>query len=203
VPRSVSPPPPSHRAHHRRASTPAANGSPRDPPTKYTGEPFPEQRQECPGLQRDVNPRPDSGETSYVGSSRLPGRRALITGGDSGINRGATIAFAREGADVAINYYPSEEPDAQDVKALIEQAGGKAVLLAPDIRTREACEQLVAGAVEGLGGLEILVNNVAYQQSKADISEISDEQFVCTFETNGIAMFRISKAASRTCNPAR
>jgi NAD(P)-dependent dehydrogenase (short-subunit alcohol dehydrogenase family) len=142
-----------------------------------------------------MNPRPDSGETSYVGSGRLAGRKALLTGGDSGIGRAAAIAYAREGADVAINYYPTEEPDAQEVKTLIEAEGRKAVLLPADIRTQAACEKLVADAIAGLGGLDILVNNAAYQQSKADISEISDEQFVRTFETNVFAMFRISKAA--------
>jgi len=183
------------------SATPARNATPKDPRTKYTSEPFPEQSQPWPGLQRDMNPRPDSGETSYVGSGRLMGRKALLTGGDSGIGRAAAIAFAREGADVAINYYPSEEPDAQEVKALIEAEGRKAVLLPADIRTLPACEKLVADAVAGLGGLDILVNNAAYQQSKADISEISDEQFVRTFETNIFAMFRISKAAIPHMNP--
>jgi NAD(P)-dependent dehydrogenase (short-subunit alcohol dehydrogenase family) len=142
-----------------------------------------------------MNPRPDHGESSYRGSGRLAGRKALLTGGDSGIGRAAAIAFAREGADVAINHYPSEEPDAQEVVALIRQAGRKAVALPADIRTQAACEKLVADAVKGLGGLDLLVNNAAYQQSKADISEISDEQFVRTFETNIFATFRISKAA--------
>jgi NAD(P)-dependent dehydrogenase (short-subunit alcohol dehydrogenase family) len=176
-------------------ATPARNATPQDPRTKYTNQPFPEQSQPWPGLQRDMNPRPDSGETSYVGSGRLAGRKALLTGGDSGIGRAAAIAYAREGADVAINYYPTEEPDAQEVKTLIEAEGRKAVLLPADIRTQAACEKLVADAIAGLGGLDILVNNAAYQQSKADISEISDEQFVRTFETNVFAMFRISKAA--------
>ncbi|PZQ59155.1 MAG: NAD(P)-dependent oxidoreductase [Sphingomonas taxi] len=166
-----------------------------DPRTRYTSQPFPEQRQPWPALQGKMTPRPDSGETSYRGSGRLTGRKALVTGGDSGIGRAAAIAYAREGADVAINYYPAEEPDAREVKALIEQAGRKAVLLPADIRTERACTKLVADAVRGLGGLDLLVNNAAYQQSKADISEISDEQFVRTFETNVFAMFRICKAA--------
>ncbi|WP_028056812.1 SDR family oxidoreductase [Sphingomonas phyllosphaerae] len=167
----------------------------RDPRTAYTKTPFPEQRQPWPALQGKMTPRPDSGETSYRGSGRLAGRKALVTGGDSGIGRAAAIAFAREGADVAINYYPTEEPDAREVKALIEQAGRKAVLLPADIRTEKACTSLVADAVRQLGGLDLLVNNAAYQQSKADISEISDEQMVRTFETNIFAMFRICKAA--------
>src|SRR4051812_38198118 len=143
-----------------------------DPQTKYRSEPFPEQSQPWPALAGKMDPRPDHGEESYKGSGRLLGRKALLTGGDSGIGRAAAIAFAREGADVAINYYPSEEPDASEVVALIEKAGRKAVALPLDIRTEAACQQLVRDAVAGLGGLDILVNNAAYQQSKADISEI-------------------------------
>jgi NAD(P)-dependent dehydrogenase (short-subunit alcohol dehydrogenase family) len=172
-----------------------------DPQTKYTSEPFPEQRQPWPALQSKMTPVPDCGEKSYRGSGRLAGRKALVTGGDSGIGRAAAIAFAREGADVAINYYPTEEPDAREVKALIEQAGRKAVLLPADIRTLPACEKLVRDAVKGLGGLDLLVNNAAYQQSKADISEITDEQFVRTFETNIFAMYRICKAAIPSMPP--
>ena len=142
-----------------------------------------------------MNPRPDHGETSYRGSGRLAGRKALLTGGDSGIGRAAAIAFAREGADVAINYYPTEEPDAREVVELIRQAGRKAVALPADIRSEAACRKIVADAVRGLGGLDILVNNAAYQQSKEDIAQISDEQMVRTFETNIFAPFRISKAA--------
>ena len=173
----------------------------KDPRSKYTSQPFPEQRQPWPGLQSKRTPRPDCCETSYKGSGRLAGRRALVTGGDSGIGRAAAIAFAREGADVAINYHPSEEPDAREVKALIEAAGRKAVLLPADIRDQRACAKLVADATRALGGLDLLVNNAAYQQSKADISEISDEQFVRTFETNVFAMFRISKAAIPSMPP--
>jgi NAD(P)-dependent dehydrogenase (short-subunit alcohol dehydrogenase family) len=179
----------------------AASAGLRDPRTKYRREPYPEQRQPWPALASKMNPRPDHGETSYKGSGKLRGRRALITGGDSGIGRGAAIAFAREGADVAINYHPSEEADAREVKALIEQAGRKAVLLPADIRTQSACEQVVRKAVAGLGGLDILVNNAAYQQSKEDILEISDEQFVRTYETNIFHVFRFSKAAIPSLPP--
>lgn len=173
----------------------------RDPRTKYTTEPFPEQRQPWPALASKMTPKPDHGETSYRGSGRLLGRKALLTGADSGIGRAAAIAFAREGADVAINYYPSEEPDAREVVDLIRQAGRKAVAIPADIRSEAACNKLVAQAVEGLGGLDILVNNAAYQQSKADISEITDEQMVRTFETNIFAMFRICKAAIPQMKP--
>ncbi len=168
---------------------------PRDPKTKYPTGPFPEQRQPWPALASKMTPRPDHGETSYKGSGRLIGRKALLTGGDSGIGRAAAIAYAREGADVAINYLPAEEPDAREVVALIRQAGRKAVALPADIRTREACEKLVDDAVRELGGLDILVNNAAYQQSKESIFEVSDEQFDQTFKTNIYAPFRISKAA--------
>jgi NAD(P)-dependent dehydrogenase (short-subunit alcohol dehydrogenase family) len=181
------------------AATPAgaapASVGPRDPKAKYPAGPFPEQRQPWPALQSKMTPVPDCGEKSYKGSGRLAGRRALLTGGDSGIGRAAAIAYAREGADVAINYHPDEESDAREVVALIRQAGRKAVALPADIRTVDACEKLVADAVKGLGGLDILVNNAAYQQSKADISEITHEQFERTFHTNIFATFRISKAA--------
>ena len=173
----------------------------RDPRSKYTSTPFAEQKQTWPALQSKMTPVPDCGEKTYKGSGRLAGRKALVTGGDSGIGRAAAIAFAREGADVAINYHPTEEPDAREVKALIEAAGRKAVLLPADIRSERACTKLVADAVRALGGLDLLVNNAAYQQSKADISQISDEQFVRTFETNIFAIFRISKAAIPSMPP--
>jgi NAD(P)-dependent dehydrogenase (short-subunit alcohol dehydrogenase family) len=181
----------------------SAGGAPTlsDPRTKYTSEPFPEQKQPWPALQSKMNPVPDCGETSYRGSGKLTGRRALVTGGDSGIGRAAAIAFAREGADVAINYHPDEEPDAQDVVKLIQEAGQKAVAIPADIRTLDACEEVVRKAVAELGGLDLLVNNAAYQQSKADILEISDEQFVRTYETNVFHVFRFSKAAIPSLPP--
>jgi NAD(P)-dependent dehydrogenase (short-subunit alcohol dehydrogenase family) len=174
---------------------------PSDPRSKYRREPFPEQRQPWPALAGKMDPRPDHGETSYRGSGRLAGRRALITGGDSGIGRAAAIAFAREGADVAINYYPTEEPDAREVVDLIRKAGRKAVALPGDLRERAFCEQLPKRAAAELGGLDILVNNAAYQQSKESIFEVSDEQFDQTFKTNIYAPFRISKAAIPLMKP--
>ena len=187
------------------AAQPAAasrTGAPlSDPGAKYRKEPFSEQHQPWPALAGRMNPPPDHGETSYRGSGKLTGRRALVTGGDSGIGRAAAIAFAREGADVAINYYPSEEPDARDVVALIRQAGRKAVAIPADIRSREACEQIVANAADQLGGLDILVNNAAYQQSKETIFDVSDEQFDRTFKTNIYAPFRLSKAAIPRMKP--
>ncbi|MHA0327925.1 SDR family oxidoreductase [Sphingomonas melonis] len=180
------------------AAAPAfAQGAPAlsDPQTRYTSQPFPEQRQKWPALQRDMKPVPDSGERSYRGSGRLAGRKALVTGGDSGIGRAAVIAFAREGADVAINYYPTEEPDAQDVAKLLRAEGRKVVLIPGDLTDEKFCRDLIARANRELGGLDILVNNAAYQQSKASIAEISTEQFDRTMKTNVYAMFHLCKAA--------
>lgn len=183
------------------AAAPPPRGTPVDPQTKYTSEPFKEQPQEWPGLQRNMQPVPDSGERSYRGSGRLTGRKALVTGGDSGIGRAAAIGFAREGADVAINYYPSEEPDAQDLKALIEAEGRKLVLLPGDLTRQDFCTGLAKQAHDALGGLDILVNNAAYQQSKASIDEISYEQFDRTMKTNVYAMFWITKPAIALMKP--
>jgi NAD(P)-dependent dehydrogenase (short-subunit alcohol dehydrogenase family) len=176
-------------------AAPAAAAPLRDPQTKYTSDPFPEQRQPWPALASKMTPRPDHGEASYRGSGRLAGRRAFITGADSGIGRAAAIAFAREGADVAINYLPAEEPDAREVVDLIRQAGRKAVALPGDIRTERVCQGLIRDAMRELGGIDILVNNAAYQQSKANILEITSEQFDQTFKTNVYAMFWLCKAA--------
>lgn len=167
----------------------------RDPTTQYPRPPFPEQTQEPPGLVSLMDPRPDHGEESYVGTGRLLGRRALITGGDSGIGRAAAIAYAREGADVAINYLPEEESDAQEVVDLIRAAGRVAVPIAGDIRDEAFCQQLVVDAVAGLGGLDILVSNAAKQQAQSSIMDITTEQLDATFKTNLYAMFWITKAA--------
>jgi NAD(P)-dependent dehydrogenase (short-subunit alcohol dehydrogenase family) len=166
-----------------------------DPVTKYTSEPFREQRQEWPALQREMDPVPDCGETSYRGNNRLAGRKALVTGGDSGIGRAAVIAFAREGADVAINYFPSEEPDARDVAELIRAEGRKAVLIPGDLTDQKFCVELVERAHRELGGIDILVNNAAYQQSQPSITDISFEQFDRTLKTNLYAMFWITRTA--------
>lgn len=166
-----------------------------NPRDEYVKPPFPRQQQEWPGLVSKMNPRPDHGEKTYKGHGRLKGRRALITGGDSGMGRAAAIAFAREGADVAINYLPAEEPDAQEVIQLIQAEGRKAVALPGDIRSEEFCQKLVADAVAKLGGLDILVNNAARQKSQPSITDITTEQFDATFKTNVYAMFWITKAA--------
>jgi NAD(P)-dependent dehydrogenase (short-subunit alcohol dehydrogenase family) len=142
-----------------------------------------------------MDPKPDHGETSYKGRGRLTGRKALITGGDSGIGRAAAIAFAREGADVAISYLPAEEEDATEVIRLIRDAGRKAVALPGDIREETFCQKLVADAVAQLGGLDILVNNAGRQHSAETILDITTENFDWTFKTNVYAMFWITKAA--------
>ena len=141
-----------------------------------------------------MNPRPDHGETSYKGAGRLEGKKAVITGGDSGIGRAVAIAYAREGADVLIAYL-NEHDDAREVKHLIEAAGRKAVLLAGDLQNPDHCRFVIQHAVETLGGIDILVNNAAHQATFKDIGEISDEEWETTFKTNIHAMFYLSKAA--------
>jgi NAD(P)-dependent dehydrogenase (short-subunit alcohol dehydrogenase family) len=166
-----------------------------DPTNKYPKPPFKGQSQPWPGLAGKMDPKPDHGETSYRGSGRLAGRKALITGGDSGMGRAAAIAYAREGADVAINYLPDEELDAREVIALIKAEGRIGIAIPGDLREEEFCKQLVAKAVEGLGGLDILVSNAGRQQSHASILDISTEQFDWTMKTNIYAPFWIIKAA--------
>lgn len=166
-----------------------------DPLTKYPRPPFARQQQPWPGLASRMDPKPDHGETSYRGSGRLAGRKALITGGDSGMGRAAAIAFAREGADVAINYHPDEESDAVEVIALIKAAGRIGLPIPGDLRDEAFCQQLVAQAVEGLGGLDILVSNAGRQQAHVSILDISTEQFDWTMKTNIYAPFWIIKAA--------
>jgi NAD(P)-dependent dehydrogenase (short-subunit alcohol dehydrogenase family) len=168
---------------------------PIDPTAKYPQPPFKRQTQPWPGLARDMDPRPDHGEASYVGSGRLAGRRALITGGDSGMGRAAAIAFAREGADVVINYLPDEQADADEVVALIEKAGRKAVAIPGDLKEEAFCRRLVGDAVAALGGLDILVSNAARQQQADSIADISSESFDATIKTNIYAMFWLTKAA--------
>ncbi len=162
---------------------------------RYPTPPFPDQKQAWPGLASKMEPRPDHGETSYKGSGRLAGKRALITGGDSGIGRAAAIAFAREGADVVINHLPEEEPDAREVIDLITAEGRKGVSIPGDLRDEAFCRRLVSDAVEALGGLDILVNNAARQQTRPSIADISAEDFDATFKTNVYAPFWLSKAA--------
>lgn len=173
-----------------------------DPVTRYPKPPFKKQSQPWPGLAGKMEPRPDHGETSYKGSGRLAGRKALITGGDSGMGRAAAIAYAREGADVAINYLPAEEPDAQEVIALIKKEGRTGLALPGDLKEEAFCKKLVEQAMQGLGGLDIIVNNAARQQTRTSILDVSSEDFDATMKTNIYAPFWIIKAALPHLKPA-
>jgi NAD(P)-dependent dehydrogenase (short-subunit alcohol dehydrogenase family) len=166
-----------------------------DPTKKYADIKPTEQYEEGPGLDADLKQKADHGEETYRGSERLTGRKALVTGGDSGIGAAVAIAFAREGADVAIAYLPEEEEDAQRIVSLITDAGRTAIAVPGNLRDAEFCRRLVELAVEGLGGLDILVNNAGKQQHVEDLADLSDEQFDETFKTNVYAMFWITKAA--------
>lgn len=166
-----------------------------DPRGKFPKPPFKEQDQPWPGLAGKMKPKPDHGETSYHGSGRLAGRKALITGGDSGMGRAAAIAYAREGADVAINYLPAEEPDAQEVLRLIKDAGRTGLAIPGDLRDMAFCQRLVADTVQRLGGLDIVVCNAGRQQARASILDLSAEDFDATMKTNIYAPFWIIKAA--------
>ena len=166
-----------------------------DPIKEYPKPPFKRQSQLWPGLCSEMDPQPDHGEDSYKGTGRLKGRKALITGGDSGMGRAAAIAYAREGADVAINYLPEEEKDAVEVISLIKAAGRKAVAIPGDLREEEFCMRLIEDAVLQLGGLDILVNNAARQQTKPSILDISTADFDATMKTNIYAPFWLIKAA--------
>ncbi|MFN6480142.1 SDR family oxidoreductase [Nostoc sp. DedQUE07] len=166
-----------------------------DPRQQYPAPPFPQQPQPVPGLAQKMQPQPDHGEQSYIGCGKLAGRKALVTGADSGIGRAVAIAFAREGADVAIGYLKSEEADAQEVIQLIEQSGRKAVALPGDITDEHFCQKLVTDAVQSLNGLDILVNNAGAQTSYPSISDITTEHFDKVMKTNLYALFWITKAA--------
>ena len=156
--------------------------------------PLPKQQQEMPGYTARMQPVPDHGEKSYKGYGRLVGKRAVITGGDSGIGRAVAIAFAREGADILISYL-SEHEDAEDTKRLVEEAGRKAVLLSGDLQEAAHCRRVIGTAVSDLGGIDILINNAAHQATFKEIGDISDEEWEFTFRVNMHAMFYLTKAA--------
>ena len=162
----------------------------------YPKPPFPDQPQPMPGKTARMDPEPDHGEQSYKGSGRLAGKRAIITGGDSGIGRAVAIAYAREGADLLISYL-SEEEDAQSVAELVEAEGRKCILMAGDIAEPAHCRAIIERAVSELGDLDVLVNNAAHQATFEEIEEISDEEWQYTFATNIHAMFYLVKAATR------
>jgi hypothetical protein len=156
--------------------------------------PFSKQQQPMPGLTDAMKPVPDHGETSYKGSGRLAGKKAVITGGDSGIGRAVAIAYAREGADVLISYL-NEDTDAKETERHVREAGQKAVLVAGDLQDPDHCRSVIAKAISELGGVDILVNNAAHQATFNSIDEISDEEWELTFKVNIHAMFYLTKAA--------
>lgn len=154
-----------------------------------------DQQQQPPGSEQEMQPKPDHGETSYRGSGKMTGKRTVITGGDSGIGKAVAIAFAREGADVLISYLPEEEDDAQETKRWVEEAGRKAVLFPGDVSDPAYCRAVVQKAVDEFGGLDVLVNNAAYQMTHETFEEISDEEWDHTLATNLSAYFHLVKAA--------
>lgn len=177
------------------------NESKNNPMTKYFHEKYPEQHQPYPGLELKMRPKPDCGEESYVGHERLRGKRALVTGGDSGIGRAVAIAFAREGADVAISYLPAEEKDARDVEKYILDAGRRALLIPGDIGDENFAQNLVRDANSQLGGLDIIVMNAGYQQFSKDIVKLTTEQIRRTFEINVFSMYWMARAAVPLLKP--
>lgn len=172
-----------------------------DPRNKYYSEKFPDQEQNTPALQNKMNPKPDCGEESYKGNNRLEGRNALVTGGDSGIGRAAAIAYAREGANVAIQFFPGEEEDANEVKEVIEKEGKKALLLPYDLREDNAATEIVDKTVEAFGALDILVLNAAQQIAQPSLSDLTMKQVHDTFKVNIISMFETVKAAEKHLKP--
>jgi len=172
-----------------------------DPRTQYPQPDFDKQPQGAPGDIHAMDPKPDHGEESYKGFARLEGRKALITGGDSGIGRATAIAYAREGADVAINYLPEEDENAQEVIALIEAEGRKAVALPGDVKDETFCESLVEDAHKELGGLDIIVSNAGKQTAVDDIEDLTTDQFDATYKTNVYAPFWIIKKAVPLLKP--
>jgi len=171
-----------------------------NPLEQYPKPPQPEQQQSIPGTETEMQLKPDHGEETYRGSGKLAGRKALITGGDSGIGRAVAIAFAREGADVLISYL-NEEADAKETAKYVEEAGQKAVLVPGDISDEAHCKQLIETAVAELGGLDILINNAAFQMERESLQEVSTEEWDRTFKTNIYPMFYLCKAAEQYLKP--
>lgn len=169
--------------------------------TQYAKAPLPAQHQRSPGLESRLRPRPDYMAPLYQGSGKLAGKVALITGGDSGIGRAVAVLFAREGADVSIVYLRQEESDAQETRRAIEAEGGRALLIAGDVSSAPFCRRAVARTVKRLGGLDILVNNAAYQKDRKTVAEVSDEQWDKTFRINIYGYFYMVKAAMRHLRP--
>jgi NAD(P)-dependent dehydrogenase (short-subunit alcohol dehydrogenase family) len=173
-----------------------------NPADKYPNPPFPKQDQQPPGSEGELVPKADHGEETYKGSGKLKGKKAIITGGDSGIGRAVAIAFAREGADVLISYLAdSEDEDAKLTADYVKDAGVKAILLKGDIREESHCQEIIDTAIREMGGLDILVNNAAFQMARKNIQEISPEEWDRTFQTNITAMFYLCKAAEPHLKP--
>lgn len=174
----------------------------KNPHDKYPVPPFPAQDQEAPGVEAELLPKADHGELSYKGSGKLTGKKAIITGGDSGIGKAVAIAFAREGADVLISYLDdSEDEDADETADLITKSGGKAVLVKGDITRESHCKELIEKAVAEFGTIDILVNNAAFQMGRQTLQDIPSEEWETTFATNINAMFYLCKAAEPHMKP--
>jgi NAD(P)-dependent dehydrogenase (short-subunit alcohol dehydrogenase family) len=175
--------------------SPRADGTPPNPVTEYPKPPFPKQQQPWPGLCGKMDPKPDHGEASYKGSGRLKGRKALITGGDSGIGRAVAVLYAREGADVAIVYLPEEQSDAEETARAVEAEGRRCLLLPGDVSNAAFCRRAVERTIAAFGKLDVLVNNAAFQEHADSIEELSDEHFDRTMRTNLYGYFYMAKAA--------
>jgi NAD(P)-dependent dehydrogenase (short-subunit alcohol dehydrogenase family) len=182
----------------RKPATPA-----KDTPLKEPRPPFPQQHQESPGLESELDPKPRFEAGQYKPASKLEGKVALITGGDSGIGRAVATLFAREGAAVAINYLDEEQSDAEGTKRAVEGAGGECLLLPGDVTERATCDRLVEQTVEHFGQLDVLVSNAAYQRRKESLDDLSDEELEHTFDTNIFAYVRLARAALRHMQPGR
>ena len=173
-----------------------ASATPQDPRKQELKQPFPKQKQQPPGTEQEMQPKPDHGEKSYQGHGRLKGRKALITGADSGIGRAVAIAYAREGADVALCYLPGvEDADADETARWVEQAGVKCLRVPGDIQDAAHCRDMVAKVVRGFGGLDILVNNAAFQMTHSSILDIPQDEIDRVFRTNVYSMFYLCQAA--------
>ena len=182
------------------AMQPGKGNTQQDPRETAPKPPYPEQRQQFPAIEAEMQPRPDYGATTYRGNGRLTGKAALITGGDSGIGRAVALAFAREGADVLISYF-NEDVDAQETVRVVEEAGRRCVAVPGDIRDEAHCQHLVDRTVEAFGQISILVNNAAYQMSYKSIQEITADEFDRAMKTNLYATFFLSKAALAKMKP--
>ncbi len=171
-----------------------------DPKQKHPQPPYSKEKQQVPGKEKKMDPKVDHGEESYMGSGKLEGKNAIITGGDSGIGRAVAIAFAREGANVLISYLKEHE-DAEETAKWIEKAGKKAVILAGDVSEEQQCRKIVERAVEEFGQIDILVNNAAFQMARDSVQDISSDEWDYTFRTNIYSMFYLCKAAEPHMKP--